>query len=182
MQQKMLCIILTCLVFNTGLIISSVVHSEAPIKVDEQTGSYLESLGTSQHRQTSVKYHFEQHGSQYSKDSINHRNNPMTQYSQDSINHRNNPGQHRQTSVKYHFEQHGSQYSQDSMSHRNSPRWDALVVNLNDPSRKVMYLQDSRNKRNNPGGKYYESVKPGNPASNVTSPHRTVVTIPVNQW
>jgi hypothetical protein len=137
MQQKMLCIILTCLVFNTGLIISAVVHSEAPIKVDEQTGSYLESLGASQHRQTSVNYQFEQHGSQYSK---------------------------------------------DSMNHRNSPRWDALVVNLNDPSRKVMYLQDSRNKRNNPGGKYYESVKPGNPASNVTSPHRTVVTIPVNQW
>jgi hypothetical protein len=137
MQQKMLCIILTCLVFNTGLIITAVVHSEAPIKVDEQTGSYLESLGTSQHRQTSVKYHFEQHGSQYSK---------------------------------------------DSMNHRNSPRWDALVVNLNDPSRKAMYLQDSRNKRNNPGGKYYESVKPGNPASNVTSPHRTVVTIPIKQW
>ena len=137
MRQKMLCIILTCLVFNTGLIISAVVHSEAPIKVDEQTGSYLESLGTSQHRQTSVNYHFEKHGSQYSK---------------------------------------------DSMNHRNSPRWDALVVNVNDPSRKVMYLQDSRNKRNNPGGKYYESVKPGNPASNVTSPHRTVVTIPIKQW
>jgi hypothetical protein len=137
MQQKMLCIILTCLVFNTGLIISAVVHSEAPIKVDEQTGSYLESLGASQHRQTSVKYHFEQHGSQYSK---------------------------------------------DSMNHRNSPRYDALVVNINDSSRKVMYLQDSRNKRNNPGGKYYESVKPGNPASNVTSPHRTVVMIPINQW
>ncbi len=137
MRQKVLCIILTCLVFNTGLIISAVVHSEAPIKVDEQTGSYLESLGASQHRQTSVKYHFEQHGGQYSQDSINHR---------------------------------------------NSPRWDALVVNLNDPSRKVMYLQDSRNKRNNPGGKYYESVKPGNPASNVTSPHRTVVTIPIKQW
>ena len=152
MQQKMLCIILTCLVFNTGLIITAVVHSEAPIKVDEQTGNYLESLGASQHRQTSVKYNFEQHGSQYSQDSINHRNNPMTQYSQDSINH------------------------------RNSPRWDALVVNLNDPSRKVIYLQDSRNKRNNPGGKYYESVKPGNPASNVTAPHRTVVTIPVKQW
>ena len=67
MQQKMLCIMLTCLVFNTGLIISAVVHSEAPIKVDEQTGSYLESLGTGQHRQTSVKYHFEQHGSQYSR-------------------------------------------------------------------------------------------------------------------
>ena len=137
MQQKMLCIILTCLVFNTGLIISAVVHSEAPIKVDEQTGSYLESLGASQHRQPSVKYHFEQHGSQYSK---------------------------------------------DSMNHRNSPRYDALVVNINDSSRKVMYLQDSRNKRNNPGGKYYESVKPGNPASNVTGPQRTVVTIPIKQW
>ena len=137
MQQKMLCIILTCLVFNTGLIISAVVHSEEPIKVDEQTGSYLESLGASQHRQTSVKYHFEQHGSQYSK---------------------------------------------DSMNHRNSPRYNALVVNLNDSSGKAMYLQDSRNKRNNPGGKYYESVKPGNPASNVTGPQRTVVTIPINQW
>ena len=137
MRQKMLCIILTCLVFNTGLIISAVVHSAAPIKVDEQTGNYLESLGASQHRQTAVNYH---------------------------------------------FEQHGNQYSQDSMNHRNSPHWDALVVNLNDPSRKVMYLQDSRNKRNNSGGKYYESVKPGNPASNVTSPHRTVVTIPIKQW
>ena len=125
------------MVFNTGLIISAVVHSEAPIKADEQTGNYLESLGASQHRQTSVKYHFEQHGSQYSK---------------------------------------------DSMNHRNSPRYDALVVNINDSSRKVMYLQDSRNKRNNPGGKYYESVKPGNPASNVTSPHRTVVTIPIKEW
>ena len=137
MQQKMLCIILTCLVFNTGLIISAVVHSEAPIKADEQTGNYLESLGASQHRQTSVKYHFEQHGSQYSK---------------------------------------------DSMNQRNSPRYDALIVNLNDPSMKRIYLQDSRNKRNNPGGKYYESVKLGNPASNVTYPHRTVVTIPVIQW
>ena len=75
-----------------------------------------------------------------------------------------------------------TQYSQDSINHRNSPRWDALVVNLNDPSRKVMYLQDSRNKRNNPGGKYYESVKPGNPASNVTDPQRTIVTIPIKQW
>jgi len=137
MQQKMLCIILTCLVFNTGLIITTVVHSEAPIKIDEQAGNYLESIGASQHRQTSVKYD---------------------------------------------FDQHGSQYSQDSVNHRNSPRWDALVVNVNDPSRKVMYLQDSRNKRNNTGGKYYESVKSGNPASNVTSPHRTVVTIPVIQW
>ena len=137
MQQKMLCIILTCLVFNTGLIITAVVHSEAPIKADEQTGNYLESLGASQHRQTSVKYHFEQHGSQYSK---------------------------------------------DSMNQRNSPRYDALIVNLNDPSMKRIYLQDSRNKRNNPGGRYYESVKLGNPASNVTYPHRTVVTIPVIQW
>jgi len=139
-------------VFNTGLIISAVVHSETTIKVDEQTGSYLEGLGASQHRQTSVKYHFEQHGSQYAKDSMNQRNNPT------------------------------SQYAKDSMNHRNSPRWDALVVNLNDPSMKRMYLQDSMNKRNNPGGKYYESVKPGYPASNVTGPHRTVVTIPVKEW
>ena len=137
MWQKMLCIILTCLVFNTGLIISAVVHSEAPIKVDEQTGSYLESLEA---------------------------------------------GQHRQTSVKYHFEQHGSQYTKDSMNHRNSPRYNALVVNLNNSSRKAMYLQDSRNKRNNPGGRYYEPVKPGYPESNVTGPQRTVVTIPIKQW
>jgi len=125
------------LVFNTGLIISAVVHSEEPIKVDEQTGSYLESIEA---------------------------------------------GQHRQTSVKYHFEQHGSQYTKDSMNHRNSPRYNALVVNLNDSSRKAMYLQDSRNKRNNPGGRYYEPVKPGYPASNVTGPQRTVVTIPIKQW
>ena len=137
MRQKMLCIILTCLVFNTGLIISAVVHSEAPIKADEQTGNYLESLGA---------------------------------------------GQHRQTSVKYNFEQHGSQYAKDSMNQRNSPRYDALVVNLNDPSMKRMYLQDSRNKRNNPGGRYYESVKPGYPASNVTGPQRTIVTIPIKEW
>ena len=137
MRQKMLCIILTCLVFNTGLIISAVVHSEEPIKVDEQTGGYLESIEA---------------------------------------------GQHRQTSVKYHFEQHGSQYTKDSMNHRNSPRYNALVVNLNDSSRKAMYLQDSRNKRNNPGGRYYEPVKPGYPASNVTGPQRTVVTIPIKQW
>ena len=137
MRQKMLCIMLTCLVFNTGLIISAVVHSEEPIKVDEQTGSYLESIEA---------------------------------------------GQHRQTSVKYHFEQHGSQYTKDSMNHRNSPRYNALVVNLNDSSRKAMYLQDSRNKRNNPGGRYYEPVKPGYPASNVTGPQRTVVTIPIKQW
>lgn len=152
MRQKRLCIILTCLVFNTGLIISAVVHSEAPIiKADEQTGRYLESLGASQHRQTSVKYHFEQHGSQYAKDSMNQRNAM-------------------------------SQYLNDSMNQRNSPRYDALIVNLNDPSMKRIYLQDSRNKRNNPGGRYYESVKLGNPASNVTYPHRTVVTIPVIQW
>jgi hypothetical protein len=123
MQQKMLCIILTCLVFNTGLIISAVVHSEAPPKVDEQTGSYIESPGASQHRQTSVNYQFEQHGSQHAKDSMNQRNNPMSQYAKDSMN-----------------------------------------------------------KRNNPGGKYYESVKPGNPASNVTGPQRTFVTIPIIEW
>jgi hypothetical protein len=138
MRQKMLCIILTCLVFNTGLIISAVVHSEAPPKVDEQTGSYIESPGASQHRQTSVKYQFEQHGSQHAKDSMNQRNNPMSQYSKDSMNKRNNPM---------------SQYAKDSM-----------------------------NKRNNPGGKYYESVKPGNPASNVTGPQRTFVTIPIIEW
>ena len=137
MRQKMLCIMLTCLVFNTGLIISAVVHSESPIKVDEQTGSYLESLEA---------------------------------------------GQHRQTSAKYHFKQHGGQYTQDSMNHRNSPRYNALVVNFSDSSRKAMYLQDSRNKRNNPGGRYYEPVKPGYPASNVTGPQRTVVTIPIKQW
>jgi hypothetical protein len=171
MRQKMLCIMLTCLVFNTGLIISAVVHSESPIKVDEQTGSYLESLEAGQHRQTSAKYHFEQHGGQYTQDSMNHRNSPRLE-----------AGQHRQTSVKYHFEQHGSQYTQDSMNHRNSPRYNALVVNLNNSSRKAMYLQDSRNKRNNPGGRYYEPVKPGYPESNVTGPQRTVVTIPIKQW
>ena len=134
MRQKMLCIILTCLVFNTGLIISAVVHSEEPIKVGEQTGESLEA------------------------------------------------GQHKQTSVKYQFKQYGSQYTKDSMNHRNSPRSNALVVNLNDPSMKRMYLQDSRNKRNNPGGRYYEPVKPGYPDSNVTGPQRTVVTIPISQW
>jgi len=106
MRQKILCIMLTCLVFNTGLIISAVVHSEEPIKVDEQTGSYLESIEAGQHRQTSVKYHFEQHGSQYTQDSMNHRNSPRynalvvnlndssrkAMYLQDSRNKRNNPG------------------------------------------------------------------------------------------
>lgn len=104
--MKTILIILTYLIFNTGLIISAVVHSEEPIKADEQTGSYLESLGASQHGQTSVKYHFEQHGSQYSKDSMNQRNSPRWNalvvdvrnpskkrlYLQDSMNKRNNPG------------------------------------------------------------------------------------------
>ncbi len=76
MWQKMLCIILTYLVFNTVLIISAVVHSETSVKVDEQTGRYLDNLGAGQYRQTSVSYHFEQHGSQYSKDSMNQRNSP----------------------------------------------------------------------------------------------------------
>jgi hypothetical protein len=144
------------LVFNTGLIISAVVHSEAPSKVDGQTERYLDNLGASQHGQTSVSYHFEQHGSQYSKDSMNQRNNPIGQ--------------------------HGSQYSKDSMNQRNSSRWDAVVVNLRDASGQRVYLQDSMNKRNNPGGKYYESVKLDNSASNVTNPHRTVVTIPIKEW
>lgn len=60
-----------CSVFNTGLIISTVVHSEEPIEVvDEKTGKYLENLGSNQHGQLSVDYRFEQHGSQYSKDSM----------------------------------------------------------------------------------------------------------------
>jgi len=71
---------MTCLVLDTGLIISAAVHSEVPTKVDEQTGKYLDSLGTDQHKQTSVNYHFEQHGIQYSKDSMNHRNNPGGKY------------------------------------------------------------------------------------------------------
>ena len=75
-RQKILCIILMCLVFNTGLIISAVVHSEVPIKVDEQTGRYLDNLGASQHGQTSVSYHFEEHGSQHLRDSMNQRNSP----------------------------------------------------------------------------------------------------------
>lgn len=75
-RQKILCIILTCLVFNTGLIFSTVVHSEALTKVDEETGRYLDNLGASQHGQTSVNYNFEQHGSQHSQDSMNQRNSP----------------------------------------------------------------------------------------------------------
>ena len=114
MWQKMLCIILTCFVFNSVLIISDVVYSEEPIKADEQTGKYPESLGSGQHRQTSVKYNFEQHGSQYSKDSMNHRNSPRwnalvvdlsepsrkRMYLQDSMNKRNNPGGKYYESVK----------------------------------------------------------------------------------
>ncbi len=155
--MKTILIILTYLIFNTGLIVSAVVHSEEPIKADEQTGRYLENLGASQHGQTSVKYNFEQHGSQYSKDSMNQRNSPVGQY--------------------------GSQYSKDSMNQRNSPRWNALVVDVRNPSRKRLYLQDSMNKRNNPGGKYYE---PANvdyySAGDVTEPQRTIVTMPLKQW
>ena len=105
MRQRMPCILLTFLVFNTGLIISpAAVHSEGLIKVDDQTGRYLGSLGASQHRQTSVNYHFEQHGNQYSKDSRNYRNSPMGKY--------------------------GGQYTQDSMNKRNNPvKYDRVIVN-----------------------------------------------------
>ena len=158
MRQRMPCILLTCLVFNTGLIISSAtVHSEALTEVDEQTGRYLDSLGASQPRQTSVNYQFEQHGSQYSQDSMNYRNNPIRNY--------------------------GSQYSQDSMNKRNNPvRYDRVIVNPFVGQRRV-YLQDSMNKRNNPGGKYYVSQKLNNPeSSNVTGPHETAVTIQIKDW
>lgn len=159
MQQRMPCILLTCLVFITGLIISSaVVHSETYTKVDAQTGRYLDSLGASQHRQTStsVNYHFEQHGSQYSKDSLNYRNSPLGE--------------------------HGSQYSKDSMNKRNNPvRYDRVIINPFVGQKRV-YLQDSMNKRNNPGGKYYVPQKLNHPASNVTGPHETAVTIQIKDW
>jgi hypothetical protein len=157
MCQKILYIILTCLVFNTGLIISAVVHSEAPIKVDEQTGRYLDNLGAGQHRQTSVSYHFEQHGSQYSKDSMNQRNNSI--------------------------EQHGSQYSKDSMNQRNSPRWDAVVFNLRDTSGQRVYLRETKNNRNAPSGTYGSSGRynqvhnPGEEPEN-----RPVLLVPIKEW
>lgn len=136
-KNAMMRIILACLVFNTGLIISTVVHSETPIEVDEQTGKYLDGLGASHHGQTSANYHLGQHGSQYLKDSMNHRN--------------------------------------------NSAKYNALIVNPFVGQGRV-YLQDSMNKRNNPSGKYYEPDKFDNPAINVTSPHRTIVRIPIKEW
>ncbi len=156
MCQKILYIILTCLVFNTGLIISAVVHSEVPIKVDGQTGRYLDNLGASQHGQTSVSYHFEQHGSQHSKDSMNQRNNPIGQ--------------------------HGSQHSQDSMNQRNNPRLDAVVVNLRDTSRDRVYLE-STNNRNIPSGNYRLSSKykqVHNPNEEPDS--RPILLVPIKEW
>jgi hypothetical protein len=156
MCQKILYIILACLVFNAGLIISAVVHSEVPIKVDGQTGRYLDNLGASQHGQTSVSYHFEPYGSQHSKDSMNQRNNPIGQ--------------------------HGSQHSQDSMNQRNNPRWDAVVVNLRDTSRDRVYLE-STNNRNIPSGNYRLSSKykqVHNP--NEEPENRPVLLVPIKEW
>jgi hypothetical protein len=157
-RQKILCIILTCLVFNTGLIFSAVVHSEAPAKVDEETGRYLDNLGASQHGQTSVNYNFEQHGSQYSQDSMNQRNNPVGQ--------------------------HGSQYSQDSMNQRNNPRWDAMVVDLRDTSGKRVYLRESKNNINDPSGSYRSSNRYN---QEVDDPHnapenRPTLLVPIKEW
>ena len=46
-----------------------------------------------------------------------------------------------------------------------------------------MYLQDSMNKRNNPGGKYYVPQKLDSPASgDVTDPHETAVIIQIKDW
>ncbi len=157
MCQKILYIILTCLVFNTGLIISTVVHSEVPTKIDGQTGRYLDNLGASQHGQTSVSYHFEQHGSQYSQDSMNQRNNPIGQ--------------------------HGSQYSQDSMNQRNSPRWDAVVVNLRDTSGQRVYLRETENNRNAPSGTYGSSSRYNQVHNPDEEPEdRPILLVPITEW
>jgi hypothetical protein len=152
-RQKILCIILTCLVFNTGLIFSAVVHSEVPIKVDGQTGRYLDNLGASQHGQTSVNYNFEQHGSQHSQDSMNQRNNPIGQY--------------------------GSQHSQDSMNQRNSPRWDAVVVNLRDTSGRPVYLREIKKNRSTPSdpSRYNQVNDPHDEPDG-----RPVLLVPIKEW
>ena len=155
------------------LVFSAAVHSEAPIEVDEQTGKYLGNLGANQHGQHSVNYRFEQHGSQYSKDSMNMRNNPMSQHSKDSMNQRNNP-----------IGQHGSQYSQDSMNQRNNPRWDAVVVDLRDTSRQRVYLRESKNNRNDPSGSYRSSNRYN---QEVEDPHNApdhgpVLLVPIKEW
>ncbi len=153
MWQKILCIILTCLVFNTGLIFSAVVYSEAPARVDEETGRYLDNLGASQHKQTTVNYHFKQHGSQYSQDSMNHRNNSIGQ--------------------------HGSQYSQDSMNQRNSPRWDAVVVNLRDTSGHPVYLRESEKNRGtiSDPSRYNQANNPHDEPDG-----RAVLLVPIKEW
>jgi hypothetical protein len=152
-RQKILCIILTCLVFNTGLIFSAVVHSEAPTRVDEETGQYLDNLGASQHGQTSVNYRFEQHGSQYSQDSKNQRNNPVGQ--------------------------HGSQYSKDSMNQRNSPHWDAVVVDLRDTSGHPVYLRESEKNR----GSLSDPSRCNQANNPHDEPDgRPVLLVPINEW
>jgi hypothetical protein len=136
------------------LVFSAVVHSEAPIEVDEQTGKYLGNLGANQHGQHSVNYRFEQHGSQYSKDSMNMRNNSM------------------------------SQYSKDSMNKRNNPRWDAVVVDLRDTSRQRVYLRESKNNRNDPSGSYRSSNRYNQEADDPHNApdHGPVLLVPIKEW
>ena len=138
------------------LVFSAVAHSAPPILVDLETGKYLDNTSANQYDQNSVNNPFGQRGSQHLQDSMNKRNNPIAR--------------------------HGNQYLQDSINKRNSPvRYNAVIVKLGNPfvGKGRLYLQDSMNKRNNPGGKYYESVKldnTGSDGSDVTNPHRTVVT------
>ena len=141
------------------LIVSAVVYSAQPILVDQNTGKYLENLGANQHSHNSVNNPFGPHGNQHLQDSISMRNYSITQ--------------------------HGNRHLQDSMNKRNNPvRNDAVIVKVGNPfvGQRKMYLQDSTNKRNNPGGKYYVPVRLDNTASNVTSPHRTVVKVPLYSW
>ena len=141
------------------LIVSAVVYSAQPILVDQNTGKYLENLGTNQHSQNSVNNPFGPHGNQHLQDSISMRNYSITR--------------------------HGNLHLQDSMNKRNNPvRYNAVIVKVGNPlvGQGKMYLQDSTNKRNNPGGKYYVPVKLNNTGSNVTNPHRTVVKVPLYSW
>lgn len=73
-----------------------------------------------------------------------------------------------------------SQYSRDSMNMRNNSRWDAVVVDLRDPSRKRLYLRETKNNRNNLSGssRYYNQVN---------DPHEEpdsdpVLLVPVKEW
>ncbi|MEE8254533.1 MAG: hypothetical protein V3S58_02875 [Nitrosomonadaceae bacterium] len=141
------------------LVFSALAHSAPPILVDQETGKYLDNLSANQHDQNSVNSPFGQHGNWHLQDSVNKRNNPIAR--------------------------HGDQYLQDSINKRNTPaRYNAVIVKLGNPlvGQGRLYLQDSTNKRNNPSGKYYAPVKLDNTVSNVTNPHRTVVTVPLYSW